>query len=99
MSTLFTLIGAGVVLWWVFGILLVTFFCQTYVEPSAPLSARVGTLFLAGFAMPWLLLTMGGLPIVLLMPADATPEQDAAFEKWRLENCNCPACKARRGES
>lgn len=98
MSTVFTVIGAAVVLWWLAGLALVAFFCQHYVEPEAPLSARMQTLFSAAFHMPWFALVNGSLPIILLMPSEPTPEQEAKFEKWRLDNCNCPACKARRGE-
>lgn len=96
--TMFTIIGAGVVVWWLFGMTLVAFFCQHYVEEGAPITARLSTLFSAGFAIPLILITTGSLPTILLMPADATPEQEAKFDEWRKANCNCPNCKARRGE-
>lgn len=95
---IFTIIGVAVAAWWTLGILLAVFGCQTYMHPQAPLTARMSTLFSAGWAMPQMLLTNGSLPLIVVMPAEPSPQDEAAFEAWRKANCNCPSCRANRGE-
>ena len=97
-------IGFLVLMWFALGFLWVTFGMEILMPPAPwhpPLSAKFQMMFVASFTMPWLFITVGALPKKMAMipePDSIPPETREAFLNWRKAQCDCPSCRAERGE-
>ena len=94
------IIGGMVVLWWVAGVAMFAFFVKIYVNPGAPLSAKLLTVGISGFILPWILMTTGRLPKGgIIAPIDPTQEEEEAIRAFLKNNCPCEDCRRERGEA
>lgn len=95
-------VGFATLTWWTFGFVLFLFFTKVYVGPNIPFTVKVTTVFVSGFTLPWMLLSVGSLPMAMIskLPEYMTPEEKAHMAAWAKEhdNCQCASCRARRGE-
>ena len=95
------IVAAVVFLWWAVGAFLIMYASRSYVEPNAPLVVRAIVLLKAGFVIPWLAMKNGSVPIVVVVPSHMNAEEQARYDSWAstmAADCQCHACKARRGE-
>lgn len=95
---IFTIIGMCAVAWWLIGVLMVALAPSIYVSKDAPLTAKLGALWAAGWAYPKLFLIMGRLPSMIISPAQPTPEEAERITEFQKSQCQCPRCRAERGE-
>lgn len=101
MQTVFTVLGAALIAWWAFGVFLMAFCVPVYVSKGAPVKAKLATVGISGFILPYLLFVYRKLPRAsAIMPVEPTPEDWNDYAKWQdsLAPCDCPNCRARRGE-
>jgi hypothetical protein len=86
LSIIFYTVGFCAVAWWLFGTLLLAFAIQIYVANGAPLSTKLITWFVSGWVLPWLLITVGRLPMAMITKRDMTPEDEADLRRWMEEH-------------
>ena len=86
--------------WAAFGLFLFMFFTPVYVSSGAPFRAKVGITFVSCFVLPYLLFTIGKLPSALITNQNMDAEEEEKVKQFlaKTRNCDCPACRARRGE-
>lgn len=98
MDKLFILIGMVVAAWAFIGLLMLAFAAKVYIQPGAPLMARLGIITSSMFALPAYFVRYGAMPMVLLHRAEMSEEEMDSFKAWQEANCPCDRCRARRGE-
>lgn len=98
MTTVFTIIGAGVVFWWLVGILMLAFGTKAFVYPGTPLLVKLQVVGVSGFMLPYIFLRTGRIAQAVIQPVDMDEDDQAALREWLEANCTCPNCMRRRGE-
>lgn len=89
-------VGFCVAVYWLFGFFVFLFWAKVYVHPGAPLHAKIITVVMGSWHMPWPFV-QGRRPVVAITPND-DPMAEEQFRQWMRDNCPCPSCKRRRGE-
>lgn len=100
LSIILQALGLMMVLYWLVGLIIFAFFAKVYVHPGAPLSAKIVTVLLASALLPWDVMTQGRVPRVMIAPKNPSPAAQRIISEWMAANtdCDCPACRRRRGE-
>lgn len=93
---IFTAIGIFVVAWWVTGVLMIAFAPSIYVSKDAPITAKIGAVWAAGWAYPKLFLMLGRLPSMIVAPVEPDAEEEKRIREFQQSVCQCEGCKARR---
>lgn len=79
-----TILGGALLLWFIAGLIMLAFMDMN-IPDEVPWSYRLATAFVSGFILPWIFVTTGKVP---------RRGGIIAVE----DNCQCPGCRARRGE-
>jgi hypothetical protein len=99
---IFTIVGFGLALWFLFGFTWFLLFIKVTMPPAPwhpPLSAKIITVVAVSFNVPWAMLTRGSMPTgIIIMPDNLPVEERPQFERWLNGHCPCPACRERRGK-
>lgn len=88
----------AIILTWLTAGVLMLCFAPVFVQRGAPLGARLGVVARSAAILPFVYIMHGVMPAIVLATDDMPPEEEERFSRWKQRFCQCPGCRAERGE-
>lgn len=90
--------AVAIILTWLTAGVLMLCFAPVFVQRGAPLGAKVALVARSAAVMPMVFIMHGAMPAIVLATEDMPPEEEERFSRWKAQFCQCPGCRAERGE-